>query len=171
MKRNMRSAIRKRTFPELRRVNMMRMQLHDSLPVSWLSPEALHRREFGYFQSDEQLEENERVYDFFTVRDIGFTASDLIAAHKSFSAAMLHIERACEDEELQPIECEKHGSCMNCPHYTKNGDKSGYEFDLDDLDDPIEKGPTVGMNISAIILVFLFYWMVTITHWYFTSGK
>lgn len=23
----------------------------------------------------------------------------------------------CEDEELQPIECEKHGSCKNCPHY------------------------------------------------------
>jgi hypothetical protein len=23
----------------------------------------------------------------------------------------------CEDVNLQPIECEKHGSCKNCPHY------------------------------------------------------
>jgi hypothetical protein len=27
------------------------------------------------------------------------------------------IKSVCEDEELQPIECEKHGSCKNCPHY------------------------------------------------------
>ena len=27
------------------------------------------------------------------------------------------INSVCEDEELQPIECEKHGSCKNCPHY------------------------------------------------------
>jgi hypothetical protein len=27
------------------------------------------------------------------------------------------VESVCEDEELQPIECEKHGSCKNCPHY------------------------------------------------------
>lgn len=27
------------------------------------------------------------------------------------------IKSVCEDEELQPIECEKHGSCKNCPYY------------------------------------------------------
>lgn len=27
------------------------------------------------------------------------------------------IKSVCENEELQPIECEKYGSCKNCPHY------------------------------------------------------
>jgi hypothetical protein len=68
MQRNIRFKVRNRTLPELRRVNIMRMELQNNLPVQWHSPEAIHRREFGYFQSDEQLEDSERVQNPFQVR-------------------------------------------------------------------------------------------------------
>jgi hypothetical protein len=115
MQRNIRFKVRNRTLPELRRVNIMRMELQNSLPVQWHSPEAIHRREFGYFQSDEQLEDSERVQNVFRKFDYGLTVKEFVIDYQDITD-LLHAP-SCEDEELQPIECEKHGSCKNCPHY------------------------------------------------------
>jgi len=117
MQRNIRFKVRNRTLPELRRVNIMRMELQNSLPVQWHSPEAIHRREFGYFQGDEQLEESERVQNVFRKFDYGLTVKEFVNRLTEFVKRSKEAAPSCEDEELQPIECEKHGSCKNCPHY------------------------------------------------------